>query len=102
MGFLRYGDVEYEANDDVLATLRIAHAVAVRAGASFSVNLFDNPTQSNVELLLGPGIPFTTRISGGDANLETAMRWSDRALAGESIAITCLDVVCDCVLRDNA
>ena len=101
MGALLYAGTEYEVNDNVLLTLQLAHRAAVRSGESFYVSLFDG-LEHTVELALGPGIPVGFSTAGGTADIECARRWADLAMRNESISITCLDLLCDCVLQPEA
>jgi hypothetical protein len=100
VGFLRYGELEFEANDNVLATLQLVLRAALRERTSFGITVFDGQTQ-DVDMVLGPGIPVAIG-SEGQPDLDAAQRWTAHALAGDTIKITCLDLLCDCVLRADA
>lgn len=102
MGNLRYDGVDHEIADNVAATLRPVLRAALSADADFSVMVFDASTNTNTGIFLGRGIPISIADEGGEADQDCIERWTRLALDGDFINLSCVDVGCDCVLRDTS
>ncbi|GEA79963.1 hypothetical protein [Cellulomonas uda] len=101
MGYLRYGGVEYTANDSVLETFRPVVARVIDEGGSLWASLFDG--EAVARILVSPGVPLTLATDGsGTFAQDAAERWLADARAGRVIKLSCLDVLCDCPLRESS
>lgn len=102
MGSIRYDGVTYEIADNVAATLRPVLRDAIAHDAAFSVTVFDPAEGTTTGLFLGPGVPIAISDAGGTADRDCAVRWTATARAGGWLDICCIDLACDCVLREGS